>query len=189
MREDENRLSLAEKEHLHRLAKKSIYEGLDHQQPASPTSSDLKGKLGEPGASFVTLTKSGQLRGCIGSLQAHRPLAEDVLENAFSSAFRDYRFSPVTASEAEQLKIKLSVLTPESPLEFYSEEELISKIRPGIDGLVLYAGANRGTFLPSVWEQLPEPEQFLRHLKLKAGLPENYWSDKIRVTYYTTDEF
>ncbi|MBF0352025.1 MAG: AmmeMemoRadiSam system protein A [SAR324 cluster bacterium] len=185
----ETMLSLSHKQHLKILAGKSIETGLNSGKPATATTKDLEGALGQPGASFVTLMKHKQLRGCIGSLQAHQPLAADVMSNAYSAAFRDYRFSPLTDREFPELVIKISVLSPETPIVFVSEEDLLQQIRPGIDGLVLTEGRYRGTFLPSVWEQLPEPVQFLRHLKQKAGLSAHYWSNTLEITRYTTDEF
>lgn len=187
--EQTNALSEDNKQHLLKLAKKSIEEGIKNNHPAKAEQYDLVGILGQPGASFVTLTKKGELRGCIGSLEPHRALAVDVLENAYSAAFRDYRFSSLQYEELELLKIKISVLTPKVPLAFSSEQDLISKMRPGIDGLVLIEKERRGTFLPSVWEQLPRSEDFLRHLKRKAGLPMDYWSPSIRIERYTTVEF
>jgi len=140
-------------------------------------------------ACFVTLKRHGELRGCIGHLEACAPLVCDVVENAFSAAFRDPRFAPLTPPELEDLEIHISVLTPAEPIAFDSEAELLRQIRPFVDGLILEEGLHRGTFLPSVWEQLPEPEQFLRHLKLKAGLGEHYWSGEMRVSRYETESF
>ena len=140
-------------------------------------------------ATFVTLNKFGELRGCIGHLEAIQPLIADVAENAFNAAFRDPRFQPVTASEFGDLEVHISVLSPPEPMVFTSEADLLRQIRPGIDGLILEDGAYRGTFLPSVWEQLPDPAQFLAHLKMKAGLPPNYWSDTLKVSRYTTESF
>ncbi len=127
------------------------------------------------------------MRGCIGTLEAFRPLAEDIAHNAYAAAFQDPRFPPVDASEVDGLDIHLSLLTPAEPMSFQSEQDLLVQLRPGVDGLILAEGGRRGTFLPSVWEQLPEPAQFLEHLKLKAGLPKTYWSDSIRVFRYETE--
>jgi len=150
---------------------------------------DVPDELLEERATFVTLTLNGQLRGCIGMLEACRPLAEDVAENAVSAAFRDPRFPPLSRDEFEDLKISISVLSPPEEMTFSSEEDLKEKIRPGIDGLILQEGFQKGTFLPSVWEELPETELFFEHLKLKAGLPAGYWSDTLRVFRYTADYF
>ena len=140
-------------------------------------------------ATFVTLTISGHLRGCIGMLEACRPLAEDVAANACAAAFEDPRFDPLTKKEFEKIEIHISVLSPPEELTFSSEEDVLSQIRPGIDGLILQEGFRRGTFLPSVWEELPEKELFWAHLKRKAGLPTDYWSATLRVFRYTTEYF
>jgi len=103
------------------------------------------------------------------------------------AAFRDPRFPPLAADEFDELDIHLSILTPAEPVSFTSEQELITQLQPGIDGLILEEGHRRGTFLPSVWEQLPEPQQFLRHLKQKAGLSPDYWSENIRISRYRTE--
>jgi len=144
-------------------------------------------ELKEKRATFVTLTLNGNLRGCIGMLEACRPLAEDVAENAVSAAFRDPRFPPLTADEFENLEIHISVLSPPEEMAFSSEADVLAQIRPGIDGLILQEGFQKGTFLPSVWEELPETEMFFEHLKLKAGLPAGYWSDTLRVFRYTAE--
>jgi AmmeMemoRadiSam system protein A len=140
-------------------------------------------------ATFVTLHENGQLRGCIGTLEAHRTLVEDVAENAFSAAFRDPRFAPVSAVERDQLDLDISVLSPATPMQFDSEQDLLSQIRPGIDGLVLEDGPYRGTFLPAVWEQLPEPLDYLHQLKRKAGLSADYGSPGLKVSRYVTESF
>jgi uncharacterized protein len=150
---------------------------------------EIPAELREERATFVTLTIGGRLRGCIGMLEACRPLAEDVAANAVSAAFEDPRFPPLTEKEFEKLEIHISVLSPPEELLFSSEEDVLSQIRPGIDGLILRDGHHRGTFLPSVWEELSEKEHFWAHLKLKAGLPTNYWSDTVQVFRYTTEYF
>jgi len=144
-------------------------------------------ELKEERATFVTLTINGSLRGCIGMLEACRPLAEDIAENAVSAAFRDPRFPPLSRDEFDDLKISISVLSPPEEMTFSSEADLLAQIRPGIDGLILQEGGRRGTFLPSVWEELPETELFFEHLKMKAGLPAGYWSDTLRVFRYTAE--
>ncbi|GAB6040253.1 AmmeMemoRadiSam system protein A [Endothiovibrio diazotrophicus] len=140
-------------------------------------------------ASFVTLTIGGELRGCIGTLEAHRPLVNDLASNARSAAFSDPRFPPLSPAEFQALEIHVSILQPAEPMCFTSESDLLGQLRPGVDGLILEDHGRRGTFLPSVWEQLPTPEQFLRHLKQKAGLPPDHWSDTLRVSRYTTESF
>ena len=141
------------------------------------------------GACFVSLNKDNQLRGCIGSIQAWRPLITDVAENACKAAFQDRRFKKLTKTEIEKnaITMSISVLSPQTLLSFKDEAEFLSQLQPGIDGIVLQEGKRRGVFLPVVWEQLPEPEKFLSHLKRKAGLAEDYWSDTIQAWRYVTE--
>lgn len=169
------------------LARESIRHGLFHCRPLVVDLDGYAPELGQPRASFVTLELDSQLRGCIGSLEAHRPLAVDVAHNAFAAAFRDPRFPPVSESEFARLELHISLLTPAVPLVFDSEADLLARIVPGADGLIFADGPRRGTFLPAVWESLPDPVQFLEHLKMKAGLPRGYWSDTIRVWRYRTE--
>ncbi len=170
------------------IARASIQEGLERRQPLK-IEADADTLLASPGACFVTLKLDGQLRGCIGSLEAYRPLITDVAENAYAAAFQDPRFSPLTKPELDQLELSLSILTPAESMTFSSQEDLLAQLQPGIDGLIIQEGNRRGTFLPSVWESLPEASRFLSHLKLKAGLPEDYWSDSVQVWRYATESF
>ncbi|WP_076465421.1 AmmeMemoRadiSam system protein A [Actinomyces mediterranea] len=137
-----------------------------------------------PGASFVTLTKAGHLRGCIGSLEAYRPLIEDVSANAVAAATRDPRFLPVVPGELADLRIEISVLSPQRPLGARSREEALGILRPGVDGVVLEDGCHRATFLPQVWEGLPDPNDFLAHLARKAGLAPGHWGPGTRLLVY-----
>jgi uncharacterized protein len=171
------------------LARRSIAHGLDRGTPLRVDPGDYSEPLQAHRASFVTLHLHGALRGCIGHLEAVQPLVRDVAENAFAAAFRDPRFPPLSRQELTGLAVHISVLTPPQPMTFGSEADLLSQIRPGIDGLILAEGPARGTFLPSVWESLPEPRDFLNHLKRKAGLPADHWSDRVRVQRYTTEPF
>jgi uncharacterized protein len=171
------------------IARDAIFQGLEKRRTNFPNVGKVPAELMEERATFVTLTIGGHLRGCIGMLEACRPLAEDVAANAVSAAFEDPRFPPLTEKEFEKLEIHISVLSPPEELLFSSEEDVLSQIRPGIDGLILRDGHHRGTFLPSVWEELSEKEHFWAHLKLKAGLPTNYWSDTVQVFRYTTEYF
>jgi AmmeMemoRadiSam system protein A len=145
--------------------------------------------LYEQRACFVTLSLSGQLRGCIGSLQAHRPLLDDVKENAQAAAFRDPRFQPLSANEYTETTIEISLLSPLSPMEVENEQDALLQLQPGVDGVVLHCGSKRGTFLPQVWESLPDPQQFLAELKRKAGLSTEYWSDDVRLLRYHVDKW
>lgn len=146
---------------------------------------DYPPELRTPRATFVTLHVNGELHGCIGTLEARRPLVEDVAGNAYGAAFQDTRFPALTWAEFERLEIHISILDPPEPMTFSSEADLIAQLRPQVDGLILEHGHQRGTFLPSVWESVREPREFLRHLKLKAGLAPDYWSQDIRVQRYT----
>jgi AmmeMemoRadiSam system protein A len=169
------------------LAKNSILHGLQTGKPLKVDAADFPPALRETRATFVTLHKHHELRGCIGMLKAVRPLAEDIAENAFAAAFRDHRFPPLAADEFGQLEIHLSILTQSEPISFASEEDLLTQLQPGVDGLIIEENGRRGTFLPAVWESLPNPKQFLRHLKQKAGLPADYWSDTLRFYRYRTE--
>lgn len=140
--------------------------------------------LGQPGATFVTLTQDGALRGCIGSLEAHRPLDQDVRANAVAAAFRDPRFPPLTLAELARTRVEVSLLTVPQPMAFTDEADALRQLRPNIDGIIFIAGQRRSTFLPQVWEQLPDPRQFMAHLKQKAGLPADYWSPEVRLQRY-----
>lgn len=171
------------------LAHASIDHGLAHGRPLQPDIETLPPHLCEQRAAFVTLHLAGRLRGCIGSLKARRPLAEDIAANAFAAAFRDPRFAPVTAAVAPRLELEISVLSPPVPMHFRSEADLLAQLRPGIDGLILADLGRSGTFLPSVWTQLPDPSDFLVHLRQKAGLPGDHWSTTLTVERYTTEAF
>jgi uncharacterized protein len=171
------------------LAWESIRHGLVEGSPARPDPGTFSGRLGQPGAAFVTLRRAGALRGCIGHLEAIQPLVLDVADNAFAAAFRDPRFDPLEPWELEGLGLDISVLTPPEPLAFHDEVDLLRQLRPGRDGVILEDRGRRGTFLPAVWEGLPEPELFLSELKRKAGLPSNYWSPTLKVARYHTETF
>ena len=145
--------------------------------------------LSQPGACFVTLTMAGALRGCIGSLEPYRSLLQDLTQNALAAAFRDPRFPPLEEGELESIRVEVSLLSPIVPLIFKDEADALAQLRPGVDGVLLAFGQNRGTFLPQVWEQLPQPEQFFSHLKLKAGLPSTFWDEGICLYRYTVDKY
>jgi len=140
--------------------------------------------LAQPAATFVTLKRSGDLRGCIGSLRPLRPLREDVHANALAAAFRDPRFPPLAAFEFAATSVEVSLLSADERIEVLDEAELLARIRPGVDGIVLEYGYHRATFLPQVWESLPEPRGFLAALKRKAGLPADFWSPRVNVSRY-----
>lgn len=148
----------------------------------------LAGVLARPGAAFVTLKRNGQLRGCIGSPQAWRPLAEDVCDNAVKAAFADPRFPPLTAREMDGLGLSISVLTPPRPMQVGDQADLLSRLRPRRDGLIIEDRGRSALFLPSVWEQLPDPAAFLAHLKAKAGLRADHWSETVRASRFSAIE-
>lgn len=172
-----------------RLAADSIRHGLSQGHALSPDPHRYPSELMAARACFVTLERSGRLRGCIGSLQARRPLIEEVAANAYAAAFSDPRFAPLTEQEFPELQLEISVLHPPQPMDVRDEEDLLRQLRPGIDGLILEENAHRATFLPSVWGQLPSAGDFLAHLKRKAGLTETYWSAEMRFSRYTTESF
>ncbi len=187
--------SQAEQQQLKDIAKQSVLTGLESQHPIKLKLSDYPDSLQIKRATFVTLNIRHQLRGCIGSLSPRRALVEDIAHNAYAAAFSDPRFPALRQQEYDQLEYSISILSNTHPMQFESEQDLLAQIRPGIDGLVLKdnspeTGGNRqGTFLPSVWEQLTQPEEFLQHLKQKAGLPADYWSDTLQISRYTVDYF
>ncbi len=142
------------------------------------------------GASFVTLTIHDQLRGCIGTLEAYQPLVIDVQEHAAAAATQDYRFPPVTMDETAMLQIEISRLTPTQPLEYTDWRDLIAKLRPGIDGVLIRDEFQRATFLPQVWDKIPDPQEFLTHLCYKMGAPGERWrTKKLDVSIYQVEEF
>jgi AmmeMemoRadiSam system protein A len=167
------------------LARGAIAE---HFGMALPTVAK-EGWLAEPGATFVTLTQNGSLRGCIGSLTAHRPLFDDVRANALAAAIRDPRFSPLQQAEFDHTAVEVSLLSALQAMQFTDEGSALAQLRPSVDGVVLEYQNHRGTFLPQVWEQLPTPEMFMSHLKRKAGLPGDFWADGIRLSRYTVEKW
>ncbi|MCB1777661.1 MAG: AmmeMemoRadiSam system protein A [Candidatus Competibacteraceae bacterium] len=182
-------LSMEDRATLLHVARSSIQHGLRHHRALLIDPNDYPKALRVSRATFVTLEIGGQLRGCIGVLAAYQPLIQDVAVHAYAAAFEDPRFPELREEEFPRLEAHISVLSPPEPLPFGSEQELLAQLRPGIDGLILHFGHHRGTFLPSVWEQLTEPPVFLAHLKQKAGLPAHFWAPEIRVERYTTEYF
>ena len=190
---EEGMLTPEEGETLVLLARRTIAESLGHRVDELPEA--VRQQLGDPalqeqGAAFVTLTKKGALRGCIGSITAHRSLLNDVKANARNAAFHDPRFQPLGEKEYAELDIEVSVLTPPRKLEYHDAEDLIRKLRPKVDGVILGDGSHTATFLPQVWEQLPDPEQFLTRLCLKGGLAGDAWRrNKLEVQIYQVQHF
>ena len=182
-------LSDADRQTLLAVARDSIVHGLRAGSALRVTPERFPPALQARRAAFVTLHRRGDLRGCIGHLEAEQPLIADVADNAYSAAFRDPRFPPLQREELVDLEIHISVLSTPQPMAFSSEADLARQLRPRVDGLILQDGPARGTFLPSVWESVAEPGDFLRHLKLKAGLSPAHWSDSIQVWRYRTESF
>ncbi|QPO10500.1 AmmeMemoRadiSam system protein B [Thalassospira sp. A40-3] len=169
------------------LCRRSILHGIETGAPLQVSPNEFGPALAAPGACFVTLKKAGQLRGCIGSIMAHAPLATDLCENAFKAAFRDPRFAGLGRDEInDDLELSISVLSPPTPFPFDSEADLIGKLTPFEDGIILSDGNRRGLFLPQVWDQLPDPRDFLAQLKRKAGLPMDHWSPNMRAERFIT---
>ncbi len=166
------------------LAVSSVRHGLERGQPLAPDG--LPPALEAAGASFVTLHSHGELRGCIGSARAWRALAADVADNAYGSAFNDPRFPSLRAAELDGLDLDISLLGAPEPFPVASEAALVAALVPGRDGLILAEGANRGLFLPAVWDSVEDAADFVRHLKHKSGLPADYWSDRITIERFET---
>ena len=171
------------------LARRSIERGCGHAYPAPAPQESWPPALIERRASFVTLKRAGELRGCRGTIEPQHPLAEDIWRNAWASAYADPRFPPLSGTELALLDIAISVLTPLEPLHVASELELVEVLRPGLDGLVLRCGASTATFLPAVWEILPDPCEFVSQLKIKAGWPASFWSAELAALRYRTETF
>ncbi|MFK5913052.1 MAG: AmmeMemoRadiSam system protein B [Woeseiaceae bacterium] len=183
------KLSIEDQKICLQIAYESIKHGLQKSSAVQVVTSGYSSDLQQILASFVTLHKNGELRGCIGSLEAHQPLINDIAEHAYAAAFQDPRFPSLQDNEYEQLEVEISVLGKPEPMTFESEEDLLQQIQPNIDGLILEYGDNRGTFLPSVWEQLPDKKEFLSHLKMKANLPIHWWDNAAKISRYETFSF
>ncbi len=172
-----------------RLARGSIEHGLIHNKPLPVNFGDLPRALTEPGASFTTLRIESELRGCRGTLKATLPLGEDVALSAFQAAFRDPRFDPVSEHELSVIRLEVSVLSPLESISVTDEADLLEQLTPGTDGLVILADGRRATFLPQVWEMFPDPRRFLAALKLKCGLADDYWSERLEFQRYQTTSY
>ncbi len=184
---DQTRALLEEHgETLLRLAAASINHGLTQGTARAPA--EAPEALLDNGACFVTLKYQEKLRGCIGTVEAYRPLIQDVAENAFAAAFQDPRFPPLREEERSALSLSISVLSPSHPMTFSDEENLLKQLSPGTDGLIISDQGRRALFLPSVWESLPEPAAFMANLKRKAGMAVNHWSDTFKAERFITME-
>ena len=181
--EEEGRYLLA-------LARQTIEESLFGEENQGQPDVDLSPRLSEERGTFVTLTKNGVLRGCIGHIIPQESVIEGIRVNAINAAFRDPRFPPLSREEWKNVKVEVSILTEPKPLEYADADDLLNKLRPGIDGLIIKKGFNQATFLPQVWEQLPDKKEFLRHLCLKAGLDRDAWKhEELEVSVYQAQAF
>lgn len=171
------------------IAWASIRHGLAHHRSVDLTGQAFPPRLLAHQSAFVTLHRGDTLRGCVGSIETYRPLVEDVAANAYAAAFEDPRFEAVRADELPDLTLHIAVLSATTVIAFASEQDLCAKLRPGVDGIVIEQGERRATFLPAVWDTLPDPAAFLRELRRKAGIPPaDGWLD-LRVWRYTVDSF
>lgn len=185
-----SQLSPQDQNILLQLAREAVTDAVNGEPIPGLDLNRLPEILKEERASFVTLTINDQLRGCIGTIEAYRPLAIDVQEHAVAAALHDFRFPPVKPAETELIRIEISVLTPKTPLHYEKPQELLTKIRPQVDGVILEDGHKKATFLPQVWEKVPDPETFLSHLCLKMGAPFDLWCRKpIKAYVYQVEKF
>lgn len=185
-----DRLTDEEQKTLLQLAREALEGGVHGKAPGPVDPDLLTPRLRESGASFVTLTINGGLRGCIGALEAYQPLVEDVREHAIAAGLEDPRFPPVSPAELKLINIEVSRLTPPAALEYQTPEELLKRLRPHVDGVILRDGFRRATFLPQVWEKLPDPADFLGNLCHKMGADQNLWRRKhLDVQIYQVEEF
>jgi len=185
-----NSLTPEERQFLLKLARQAISHAVQNKPLPPLDKSQLSPALLEPGAVFVTLTRRGELRGCIGALEAYQPLVDDVREHAVAAALDDFRFPPVRPDELADLHIEISRLTVPQPLDYDNPADLPRRLRPGVDGVILRDGFRRATFLPQVWDKIPDPERFLEHLCQKMGAAPDVWRQKkLAVQVYQVEEF
>lgn len=187
----QEKLTLEEQKILLRLAREALERGVRGEELPALDLTALTPALCEEGSSFVTLTSSGQLRGCIGALDAYQPLAEDVRVHAIAAALKDPRFPPVREDELREIQIEISRLTRPILLEYQDAEHLLSQLRPHVDGVILHNNSpRRATFLPQVWEKIPDPAEFLNNLCYKMGMEPDLWRYKhFEVLRYQAEEF
>lgn len=183
---DDRTLIATHRAELLRVASASIRNGLTRGKPPEVDTKSFAPDLQPQRATFVTLKKDGRLRGCIGTVMAHRPFVEDVVHNAYAAAFRDHRFAPLQADEAAQTRLSISLLGIPAAMQFADESDFLGQLQPHIDGLIIRDGEKRAVFLPQVWADLPDPATFLSHLKRKAGMTESHWSDQFQAWRFTS---
>ncbi|MGH8594044.1 MAG: AmmeMemoRadiSam system protein A [Gammaproteobacteria bacterium] len=182
------KLSDTEKCQLLLIAREAILHGVNCQQRRRVTAANYSAALQTRGASFITLTITGNLRGCVGSTESYRSLVEDVTHNAYSAAFEDSRFPPLSPEEYPALEVQTSILSPKEAVLFSSEDDLLGQLRPSIDGLLIEKSERSATFLPSVWASFPDPRQFLDQLKRKARI-DDADPGSLKAWRYTTVSF
>ena len=186
----ENYLSPEERKYLLKMARQAIEAAVQGHNPPEIDYGSLSDNLLDPGATFVTITKFGKLRGCIGTLEAKMPLIEDTVEHAVAAATHDFRFPPLTHNECDDIHIEISRLTSRQEVYYSDSYSLLDKLRPGLDGVIVMDGGSRATFLPQVWSKIPDKEEFMDHLCLKMGASSNCWRKaKIKVFTYQVEEF
>jgi len=186
----ENKLSPADRKFLLKMARKAIEAAIQGQNPPHIDYDSLSEILKKPGATFVTLTKFGNLRGCIGTLEAKTPLVEDTMEHAIAAAIHDFRFPPLDKNELDNINIEISRLTTPQEVIYSDSYSLLEKLRPGLDGVIIKYGISRATFLPQVWSKIPEKDKFMDHLCLKMGASPDLWrKGKIDIFTYQVEEF
>jgi AmmeMemoRadiSam system protein A len=186
----ENKLSKEERKFLLNIARKAIDEAVLGLKPSEINYELVSEPLKKPGATFVTITKFGNLRGCIGTLEAKLPLVEDTMEHAIAAAMHDFRFPPLDKNELDDIKIEISRLTTPQEIHYSDSNMLLEKLHPGLDGVIIKDGISRATFLPQVWSKIPEKEKFMDHLCLKMGAPSDLWREgKLTVLTYQVEEF
>ncbi len=186
----EDHLTKEEKKTLLTIARAALESGVRRQPLPSLDDENITPTLHAEGASFVTLTMHGNLRGCIGALEPYQPLVDDVREHAVAAAMEDYRFPPVQDNELANIKIEVSRLTRPVRLEYSDADDLLGKLRPTVDGVILKDGFRRATFLPQVWEKIPGPVEFLENLCYKMGASQDAWRRKhLDVLVYQVEEF
>lgn len=171
------------------VARRSIERGRTLGAPIEINARDYDDQLNLPGCCFITLEKNGRLQGCVGALIPYQSLLLDVAEHAYAAAYNDDRFPSLEPEDIADLVIEVSVLSPAAPLTFSNERDLLQQIEPGRDGLIIEDGHNHATFLPSVWNSLPDAELFLEQLKQKAGLDSNHWSENFKAWRYQSVSF
>jgi AmmeMemoRadiSam system protein A len=187
---DTDRLTEEEGRYLLSVARKTIEQKISNLEAQVEFDSFESNKFSEKRGTFVTLTIDDGLRGCIGNISPQESLLDGVKANAINAAFRDPRFRPLSGKEWEKVKIEISILTDPKPLDYSNRKDLLENMRPGTAGVILKKGYNQSTFLPQVWEQLPEKKEFLTHLCLKAGLDGNEWEkEKLEVLTYQVQAF